>query len=75
MHRVLFSIDALFTRFPLRVPASKPQQAGPQHDREDLVQRLVCFVFGMTVIGQLWIWPLALLLASRSWWLTCALVL
>jgi hypothetical protein len=73
MHRFLFSVDALFTRFPLRGPVSKPQ--GRPHDREDFVQRLVCFVFGMTVIGQLWIWPLALLLASRSWWLTCALVL
>lgn len=32
----------------------------------DLQQRLLCWVFGMTVIGQLWLWPVYIFLATQS---------
>ncbi|KAI8464773.1 MAG: diacylglycerol acyltransferase [Monoraphidium minutum] len=35
-------------------------------DTRDTVQRLICLWFGLTVIGQLWTWPLALLAAWHS---------
>lgn len=35
-------------------------------DSRDLTQRLICLWFGLSVIGQLWTWPLALLLAWHS---------
>lgn len=35
-------------------------------DSRELIARMICFWFGMSVIGQLWTWPLALLLAWHS---------
>jgi 1-acyl-sn-glycerol-3-phosphate acyltransferase len=32
----------------------------------DLQQRLLCWVFGMTVIGQLWLWPIYVFIATQS---------
>lgn len=35
-------------------------------DWREAVQRLICLWFGLTVIGQLWTWPLAIILAWNS---------
>lgn len=32
----------------------------------ELKTRLLCWVFGMTVIGQLWLWPIYAFVASQS---------
>jgi hypothetical protein len=43
--------------------AARPPSAA---DSRETLQRIITFWFGMSVIGQLWLWPLTLLLAWHS---------
>lgn len=64
----MFSSSVVFTQ--VRRAASA---AAPVLLQEALLQRLLLLWFGMSVIGQLWGWPLLLLAASQSWLIALAL--